>query len=172
MAVIGWILYGIAVLVAVVYVVSIPHSLWGAWDSEEHDVQQVQILGASVGIIQLLLLAPAIYVSSTGILPRGHLLWMLPLWAISHQLTLIAHQVVALRGIAALGRASIFLAIAGGLTIGQVLLVDEGSLWVSFRLGPVPIPLVGITFIVSLVAAHAVVVALVYLPLRAIFCVD
>ncbi len=169
MTIIGWVLYGIAIVAAAVYVVSVPRSLFRSWRAEDTDMRQVQVLGASVGIIQLLLLAPVIYVTSTGILSRGHLLWMLSLWAISHPLTLMARQVVAGRGVGALVRAASFLVVAGGLTVLQYSLSGEGSVWVSFRLGGIPIPLIGITLVVSLIAAHIVVVALVFLPLRAAF---
>ena len=172
MTIIGWVLYGIAIVAAAVYGVSVPRSLVKGSRAEDTDMKLVQVLGASVGMIQLLLLAPVIYVTSMGILCRGHLLWMLPLWAISHPLTLMAHQVVASRGAAALARAFGFLVVAGGLTILQYFLSGEGSVWVSFRLGGIPIPLIGITFLVSLIAAHIVAVALAFLPLQAMFGIE
>jgi len=165
MQTIGLILYVATILAAVGYVVSILRSLAKAAASHE----DVQVLGASVGVVQLLLLLLMLYATTTGLLSRTHLLWMFPVWLILHPLTLMAHQIVAARGVVSLISSSVSLLLAGGLTVLQYSLSNEGSVWVSFRVGGFPVPLIGLTFLLSLVAMHLVVVAIVYLPLRAIF---
>jgi hypothetical protein len=125
----------------------------------------------SMLIIQILTLLAIIYITIFEI-SRWHILWLVVVWFLLMLLNAFSFKIIE-RGIVYIIIAFVLTIILGVLTYIQWGLINEEEILVIVNIGRVPIPLLGITFVLTCVAAFFGIICcingVIYLIVRLIF---
>jgi len=107
----------------------------------------------STNILGFAFLALFVAASLMGFIPPRHLPWILPVTVIALPFLLVmGHGPLMERDTSAVFRFLVGALIAGGLTWGQLALVEHFDTWLFLKIGFIPVPLLGITVLITGVA--------------------
>lgn len=131
------------------------------------DRRVADVLAKVMAVIGVCITGFPLYAVHTDQIDKRSLIWLVPLIVVVYSVLFsitrdVASWLLKKSGNAATGVTAFI--IGGCLTVLQIFYAEEGaSLWVSFRAGPIPIPLILIT---GLAAAGGAYITLVWIILQ------